>query len=248
MNSSWIISRHFGFLALAALAAGCNNAPAAVSDASAEITEGGALADSSADTGQFDSAATSDAGAGASCSSETPCSGTLFCDLPLPAGEGGCGSGHGSGRCTARPASCPAGGDQVCGCDGVTYPNDCLRQKAAVPIASMGACQGWEKGPISCGAMTCGPSQVCVRPGTHCGTPPACMPAPDGGPCPAGFDSCKTDTNRPGCRYGCEPPSPYCLDVPTSCRGLPTCPCLQPTDCYCEGISMGRTVVCSGAP
>jgi hypothetical protein len=256
MDSSSTISFHFGLLALAALAAGCNNsAPKAdaASDAAAEANDSGVRADGPVDTEQFDAvgfsdaAGTSDAAAGGSCSSEKACSGALFCDLPVPSSEGGCGKRYLSGTCITRPPTCPVGGAPVCGCDGVTYQNDCLRQKADVPIASMGACQGWEKGPISCGAMTCGSSQVCVRPGSHCGAPPLCMPAPDGGPCPAGLVSCMTGTGGAGCADSCAPPPPYCLDVPASCRGLPTCACLQARDCFCEGIRMGREVVCSGA-
>jgi hypothetical protein len=266
MDSRSTISLHFGLLALGALVAGCNNAAPkalttdAASDGPAEVTDSGPRADGAAETGPSDAAGTTDAagtpdaavnpdgaGAGESCSSEKACAGALFCDLPLPLGVGGCGKRFVTGKCIARPTTCPAGGAPVCGCDGMTYQNDCLRQKAAVPIAFMAACQGWQTGPISCGAMTCAPAQLCVRPGSQCGTPPPCTPAPDGGPCPAGLVSCN-GPGGPGCTYGCSPPSPYCLDVPASCHGLPTCACLQTNDCSCEGISMGREVVCSGAP
>jgi hypothetical protein len=238
----------FGLLVLAVISMGCSGSSApdvptdalSTNDGPADQADG-AAADGSGVAG--DSGAT----AGGSCSAEMPCARALFCEPSRPA-DGTCGKRFAAGTCMARPTSCPTAGSPVCGCDGVTYQSDCLRQKAGIPLASSGACQGWEKGPISCGTMTCGPTQVCVQPGSHCGAAPPCDPAPDGGACPPGLIAC---TLRPsggsGCTYSCAPPPPYCLDVPVSCRGLPTCDCLQPKDCYCDGIRLGRVLVCGGA-
>jgi hypothetical protein len=206
----------------------------------------GPLDGSSADVATADRPADSGAMAGGICSSEKPCAGSLFCELPRPT-DGGCGKRFVTGTCVARPTTCPTDGSPVCGCDGVTYQSDCLRQKAGVPLASSGACQGWEKGPISCGTMTCGPTQVCVQPGSHCGAAPPCDPAPDGGTCRAGLVACTRPGGGAGCTYSCAPPPPYCLDVPVSCRSLPTCACLQPNNCNCDGIRMGRVLVCGSA-
>lgn len=203
--------------------------------------DAGHAADAGGDAGNADGAA-----AGASCSTERPCAGGLLCETTGPLLTP-CGRSAVSGTCVARPAACPMDGSPVCGCDGVTYANDCLRQKAGAPLAERVACQGWEKGPVSCGAATCAPTQVCVRPGSTCGAQPPCDPAPDGGACPAGTIACN-DFGRAGCRYSCSPPPAYCLDVPASCRDQPTCACLQPSNCHCEGINRGRFVTCGGAP
>jgi hypothetical protein len=253
MGSRSTVALPIGLLALAAMTAGCNNSAGksgdtgAAPDGRVDEADAGTSADGSGgnptDSGGVGD---SDAAAGVSCSSEKGCSGSLFCELPMPT-DGRCGPSFITGACTPRPATCPAGGAAVCGCDGMTYQNDCLRQKAGVPRASAGVCQGWEKGPIGCGALTCGPSQVCVRPGSQCGVRPPCMPAPDGGPCPIGLVSCTDGSLQRGCMINCAP-DPYCLDVPASCRGVPSCACLQPSRCsYCLGVSMGRVVECGGA-
>jgi hypothetical protein len=186
--------------------------------------------------------------AGASCSSERPCSAGQFCELAhSPASL--CGASSVSGTCLITPTTCTLGGAPVCGCDGQTYANDCLRQRAGIPLAFQAACQGWETGSIPCGASTCAPNQVCVYPASPCGAPPPCMPAGDGGACPTGTVACMNPgTQTQGCSASCQPAPRYCLDVPASCRTLPTCACLRPAGCACGGINGGRTVICQGAP
>lgn len=51
-----------------------------------------------------------------------------------------CGHGDMMGTCMTKPTNCPKIGTPVCGCDGKTYANDCLRQKAGTSLKSRGAC------------------------------------------------------------------------------------------------------------
>ena len=71
-----------------------------------------------------------------------------FCDaeFPCPSGGGcefiqpGCLAPNPFGRCVSV-ISCPAEIDLVCGCDGMTYNNDCFLARANVPWLHRGACQ-----------------------------------------------------------------------------------------------------------
>lgn len=65
------------------------------------------------------------------------CPAGQFCDLQ-PAGS--CTTPDARGTCRSPPEVCPAIAAPVCGCDGVTYGNDCERQGAGVPLAHEGAC------------------------------------------------------------------------------------------------------------
>lgn len=58
------------------------------------------------------------------------------CDLR----DATCSSVDLAGVCVPRPDVCPQVFDPVCGCDRVTYPNDCERIKAGATLAHAGAC------------------------------------------------------------------------------------------------------------
>jgi hypothetical protein len=64
------------------------------------------------------------------------CVSGLFCEQP----DNTCNVADGTGICRAVPDACPRNLDPVCGCDGKTYSNDCLRREAAVQKAHHGAC------------------------------------------------------------------------------------------------------------
>lgn len=58
---------------------------------------------------------------------------------------GQCTTADLGGTCANVPETCPKGGQQVCGCDGNTYANDCEIMKAGVPPSHNGACSAADK-------------------------------------------------------------------------------------------------------
>jgi len=63
------------------------------------------------------------------------CARGQFCELPP-----GCSDPFAFGRCMERPEGCPLHYDPVCGCDGVSYANDCERRTSGTPLAHPGEC------------------------------------------------------------------------------------------------------------
>jgi len=67
------------------------------------------------------------------CRSDADCNAGEFCDYET------CYIGS-TGVCSSIPEVCPDVYDPVCGCDGVTYSNDCYRKAHAVSLSHTGAC------------------------------------------------------------------------------------------------------------
>jgi len=66
-----------------------------------------------------------------------PCAYSEFCEFP----PGDCGwDDDSTGICTLRPMECSLIYDPVCGCNGITYSNDCLRQSDGAALLHRGVC------------------------------------------------------------------------------------------------------------
>jgi hypothetical protein len=118
-----------------------------------------------------------------------------FANLKCPDGQacrfpaGQCGTADLAGACAAVPATCPEGGPQVCGCDGITYANECQLLKAGVRAAKAGACQAAQE-PSACkdNADCTGTSNFCEFQSGTCGgkDPGRCVVEPQN--CPQSFN------------------------------------------------------------
>jgi hypothetical protein len=91
-----------------------------------------------------------------------------YCELP----HSGCTDT--TGTCAIRPTACQPDIIPSCGCDGMSYANDCERQAAGVPKWRDGACssqscpgtapqQGTACTPANMACTYAGPNQGCVR-------------------------------------------------------------------------------------
>jgi hypothetical protein len=64
------------------------------------------------------------------------CEEGLWCEHP--AGE--CNMADGAGMCAKAPEICTQDYQPVCGCDGKTYSNDCMRRIEKVQLDHIGEC------------------------------------------------------------------------------------------------------------
>lgn len=151
-------------------AGGGDGTDAGLEDASEEVGDVDSSVDSPADVSMD--------GPGG-CSSTAECPADQFCSKP------GCTTTLGT--CEPRPTTCGSSEQVVCGCDGVSYWNDCLRQRdGAEAVKTVGPCAV----PLSCSFMfpSCPGSAKCVLEAMGCdwiqpSTPGACLVLPD--TCPA---------------------------------------------------------------
>ena len=98
----------------------------------------------------------SDTPLGPSCDDDRECGSDAFCARPT------CDAKR--GVCERRPTFCDGSPAPVCGCDGVTYWNDCLRKVRGQRAAASGECVVG-RGTV-CGGPTsrsCPPGSMCAR-------------------------------------------------------------------------------------
>jgi hypothetical protein len=70
------------------------------------------------------------------CKSDADCTDAQYCQRPAE----DCSAP--TGTCTDRPEVCADLYQPVCGCDGVTYGNECRMQAAGASLRSDGTCDG----------------------------------------------------------------------------------------------------------
>jgi hypothetical protein len=176
---------------------------------------------------------------------ERECGPKRFCNARV----GHCPDERQFGRCERVPEVCYKIYAPVCGCDGVTYGNDCEAHAAGVSIAQSGECA---PKPTFCGGIAgiaCPDGQTCVDDpndscdpnagGADCGGICVDQPAPTfcggiaGIPCPEG-QSCVDDPSD-----DCDPKAGgadcggICVDAPapTFCGGIAGIPCPAGQSC-----------------
>ena len=85
------------------------------------------------------------------------------------------GACESDGTCKGRPNECPGVYDPVCGCDGVTYGNECEAHRVGVNVAATGEC-------AATGCRTnaeCGPDvRYCAKADGDCDGAGACADRP----------------------------------------------------------------------
>ena len=95
--------------------------------------------------------------------------------------EGDCDDADVLGECVSREGACVAIYDPVCGCDGVTYGNDCRRLRAGVQKDHDGACPDESNICGGIAGILCGEGEVCELPAGDCDGADAlgeCLPRP----------------------------------------------------------------------
>ncbi|MGD2109688.1 MAG: Kazal-type serine protease inhibitor domain-containing protein [Phycisphaerae bacterium] len=177
-----------------------------------------------------------------------------FCKFPT----GTCNWADHFGMCTPIPQGCPDVWDPVCGCDGVTYGNECEADAVGMSIDHYGPC-----GTPCVTDADCDDSHMCtigLCVGGVCEFPP--VPdgtvCDDGDPCTTG-DACKAghciglpDPNCGGCltNADCPDAASFCLFPPGSCgedgvAGVCAprpngCPDVWDPVCGCDGQTYGN--------
>lgn len=126
------------------------------------------------------------------------------------------GCAEATGVCVPWPALCPPNPAPVCGCDGVTYWNDCIRLKSHARLAAFDQCRAT--------ACTC-------EVGLDCGVPPGTYAScshllPSGAMCGRGSGACwvlppQCDPSADSRMWReCKPPdqgeTPACVDTCTA--------------------------------
>ncbi len=158
------------------------------------------------------------------CISDVDCSESQFCQFP------DCSAKRGAiGICVEEPEFCPEIYSPVCGCDGKTYSNDCMRQAARVSKKHNGQCECTIAGerailPFNCCAglklvSDCVPGEQCPISVKYC--------------VDCGNEVCEKHENLYNCPEDCKV---SCRDenYPCSIENIPCCPGLKSSALYAD--------------
>ena len=103
-----------------------------------------------------------------SCKADAECAKGQFCEKP----EATCYAKDAPGQCVDKPDACLSVWDPVCGCGGLTYPNDCVRQAAGVSKDYDGECTCKSNEDCAAGSYckkeSCGDAGKCVTQPDKC--------------------------------------------------------------------------------
>lgn len=171
----------------------------------------------------------------AGCSLVHPCAPGQFCELP----NGVCATDLDSGLCAEVPNACFGVDEPVCGCDGLTYANECLRRAGRVSQAHSGACPSSEcfdpcdcyatrrfVAPCTLECATCGNFWTCEQ--SHCLEHCGMVPSDVCNVLCSRNEQCTSDTY-------CEKPVGEC-DGLGACQQRPrVCPAIEDPVCGCDG-------------
>lgn len=159
------------------------------------------------------------------CVDPTDCTGNTFCERTSCEDV--------AGLCATLREVCEDFPNPVCGCDGITYWNDCLRRAAGITSMRPGECEI----PI---AQKCG-----FKPGGGPGPGPG--PGPSEGCQPGYYCSRLQPLMKPGGPFKCLPELPgTCWALPAQCPSIPGdrwTPCFGPVPkctSTCDAIRSGE--------
>jgi hypothetical protein len=174
-------------------AKGCETGIVGSDGSGGSISSGGASEAGASSGGASTAGSTASGGAGIAGSGSTlpgkDCGGLLglacvkgqYCKYAIDAQ---CGAADQTGICTTVPEVCPTIYSPVCGCDGVTYGNECEAASKGVSIVSREACGSDSDVCGTRGAPPCDAGEYCnYEPDAKCGItdlPGKCAPIPQG--------------------------------------------------------------------